>query len=105
MYVRVFSSLVFESELPFTTFFNVFYFCRRLRDKIIDSERFSLAIDVTGKCGLDPTAVWFAWGLSQLKSGDFKDARENFSKCLTVRAFSLKADLVFKIFVSKLICI
>jgi len=56
---------------------------RRLRDKIIDSERFSLAIDVTGKCGLDPNAVWFAWGLSQLKSGDLRVARENFSKCLT----------------------
>ena len=64
---------------------STFCFPRRLRDKIIDSERFSLAIDVTGKCGLDPNAVWFAWGLSQLKSGDLRVARENFSKCLTVR--------------------
>ena len=66
---------------------SILYFPRRLRDKIIDSERFSLAIDVTGKCGLDPNAVWFAWGLSQLKSGDLGVARENFSKCLTVRSF------------------
>eukprot|EP00795_Rhopilema_esculentum_P014543 gene14543-5610_t len=56
---------------------------RRLRDRLVDSERFSLAIDVTGKCGLDPGTVWFAWGLSQLKSGELGDARENFSKCLT----------------------
>eukprot|EP00794_Sanderia_malayensis_P003215 gene3215-3692_t len=56
---------------------------RRLRDRLFESERYLLAIDVTRKCGLDASTVWFAWGLSQLKSGDFMCARENFSKCLT----------------------
>lgn len=73
---------------------------RRLRDKIIESERFALAIDVTGKCGLDPGAVWFAWGLSQLKSGDLKDARDNFSKCLTVSiVVHLRSSSLFYLYV------
>ncbi len=57
---------------------------RRLRDRLVDSERYSLAIDVTGKCGLDASTVWFAWGISLLKSGDIMCAREHFAKCLTV---------------------
>ncbi|XP_053395117.1 zinc finger FYVE domain-containing protein 26-like [Mercenaria mercenaria] len=55
---------------------------RRLRDKLIGDERLSLAMEVSTKCGLDPTGVWVAWGMTCLQSGDFTGAREKFSKCL-----------------------
>ncbi|KAK3587800.1 hypothetical protein CHS0354_042763 [Potamilus streckersoni] len=54
----------------------------RLRDKLIEDERLSLAMEVSTKCGLDPTGVWVAWGMSCLQSGDFPGAREKFSRCL-----------------------
>ena len=70
-----------EKIYKFTKFL---LFFRRLRDRLVDSERYTLSIDVTGKCGLEPSTVWFAWGISQLNSGDLIGARENFAKCLTV---------------------
>ncbi|KAL3872697.1 hypothetical protein ACJMK2_035906 [Sinanodonta woodiana] len=54
----------------------------RLRDKLIEDERLSLAMEVSTKCGLDPNGVWVAWGMSCLQSGDFPGAREKFSRCL-----------------------
>ncbi|KAL4238418.1 hypothetical protein ACF0H5_003126 [Mactra antiquata] len=55
---------------------------RRLRDKLIADERLSLAMEVSTKCGLDPTGVWVTWGMMCLQSGDFTGAREKFTKCL-----------------------
>ncbi|XP_052767439.1 zinc finger FYVE domain-containing protein 26-like isoform X2 [Mya arenaria] len=55
---------------------------RRLRDKLIADERLPLAMEVSMKCGLDPSGVWVAWGMMSLQSGDFTAAREKFSKCL-----------------------
>lgn len=73
---------------PFLTYFSVveIYF-RRLRDKLIGDERLPLAMEVSTKCGLDPTGVWVAWGMMCLQSGDFPGAREKFSKCLKVCSF------------------
>lgn len=59
-------------------------YSRRLRDKLITDERLALAMEVSTKCGLDPTGVWVAWGMTCLQSGDFPGAREKFSKCLKV---------------------
>lgn len=57
---------------------------RRLRDRLIENESLSLAMEVTTKCGLDPGAVWGAWGLAYLQVGKFKEARQKFSKFLKV---------------------
>ena len=57
---------------------------RRLRDKLIENESLFLAMEVTTKCGLDPGAVWGAWGLAYLQVGKFKEARQTFSKLLKV---------------------
>ncbi|CAB3984966.1 zinc finger FYVE domain-containing 26 isoform X1, partial [Paramuricea clavata] len=55
---------------------------RRLRDKLIENESLTLAMEVTTKCGLDAGAVWGAWGLAYLQVGKFKEARQKFSKFL-----------------------
>ncbi|XP_013400771.1 zinc finger FYVE domain-containing protein 26-like [Lingula anatina] len=55
---------------------------RRLRDKLIEDERLSLAMEISTKCGLDPAGVWAAWGKACLKTGDFQAAREKFSRCM-----------------------
>lgn len=57
-------------------------YVRRLRDKLIEDERLLLAMEVSTKCGLDPTGVWVSMGMTCLQSGDFSGAREKFSKCL-----------------------
>ena len=43
-----------------------------------------LAMEVSTKCGLDPTGVWVAMGMTCLQMGDFLGAREKFNKCLKV---------------------
>lgn len=58
---------------------------RRVRDKLIQDDRFSLAMEVSTKCQLDASAVWSAWGMMALKSGDFKTARAKFIRCFQVR--------------------
>ncbi|XP_072171552.1 uncharacterized protein [Diadema setosum] len=59
---------------------------RRIRDKLVLAERLSLAMEVSTKCGLEPGAVWAAWGLSCLQAGDYQGAREKFSRILKVPA-------------------
>ncbi|XP_064623470.1 zinc finger FYVE domain-containing protein 26-like isoform X2 [Lineus longissimus] len=57
---------------------------RRLRDRLIEDERLSLAMEVSTKCGIDPSGVWAAWGIGCLQSGNYQEAREKFSRCLKV---------------------
>ena len=57
---------------------------RRLRDRFIEDERLSLAMEVSTKCGLDPSGVWGAAGFALLQAGDFPGAREKFSRCMKV---------------------
>ena len=57
---------------------------RRLRDRLIEAERFSLAMEVSTKCGLDHSGVWGAAGFALLQAGDFSGAREKFSRCMKV---------------------
>jgi hypothetical protein len=45
---------------------------RKLRDRLIDIELWSLALDVSTKAGLDAGSVWAAWGLVCLKAGNFQ---------------------------------
>ena len=67
---------------------------RRLRDKLIEDEHLSLAMEVSTKCGIDPSDVWSAWGLACLTAGDYTAAREKFSKCLKVCTLSLNFQTV-----------
>ena len=48
-------------------------------------ERLSLAQEVATKSGLDPVAVWTAWGMSCLRAGDYPGAREKFNRILKVK--------------------
>lgn len=57
---------------------------RRLRDRFIEDERLSLAMEVSTKCGLDPSGVWGAAGFALLQAGDFPGAREKFSRCMKI---------------------
>ncbi|XP_012560340.2 zinc finger FYVE domain-containing protein 26 isoform X1 [Hydra vulgaris] len=57
---------------------------RMLREKLMEQERFSLALEITNKAGLDLVPVFFKMGMAKLKSGYLEAAREHFSHCLTV---------------------
>ncbi|KAL5010744.1 hypothetical protein ScPMuIL_013049 [Solemya velum] len=55
---------------------------KRLRDQLIRNEQLPLAVEVSTKCGLDPSGVWGIWGMTYLQCGDFQGAREKFGRCL-----------------------
>ncbi|XP_062434046.1 zinc finger FYVE domain-containing protein 26 [Rhea pennata] len=54
----------------------------RLRNQLLEAEYYQLAIEVSTKCGLDPSGAWHAWGMACLKAGNLSSAREKFSRCL-----------------------
>ncbi|XP_067895528.1 zinc finger FYVE domain-containing protein 26 isoform X2 [Heterodontus francisci] len=54
----------------------------RLRNKLLETEYYALAVEVSTKSGLDPGGVWHAWGLASLKVGNLSEAREKFIRCL-----------------------
>ncbi|KAM4013795.1 zinc finger FYVE domain-containing protein 26 isoform 2-T2 [Anomaloglossus baeobatrachus] len=54
----------------------------RLRNRLLESEYYNLAIEVSTKTGLDPSGVWHAWGMACLKSDNLPGAREKFSRCI-----------------------
>ena len=57
---------------------------RKLREKLIEIELWSLALDVSTKSGLDAGTVWAAWGLVCLKAGNFQGAHLIFNYCFVV---------------------
>lgn len=60
---------------------------RKLRDRLMETERMALALEVSTKCGLETSGVFAAWGLALLRAGDWSSAREKFSHCLQVENF------------------
>lgn len=44
---------------------------RKLRDSLVVAEKWSLALEISLKCGFPRTGVLAAWGLACLKSGCF----------------------------------
>ncbi|XP_072341205.1 zinc finger FYVE domain-containing protein 26 isoform X2 [Scyliorhinus torazame] len=54
----------------------------RLRNQLLETEYYALAVEVSTKSLLDPGGVWHAWGLACLKVGNLCTAREKFSRCL-----------------------
>eukprot|EP01105_Mastigella_eilhardi_P000723 TRINITY_DN1087_c0_g1_i19.p2 TRINITY_DN1087_c0_g1~~TRINITY_DN1087_c0_g1_i19.p2 ORF type:complete len:712 (+),score=181.94 TRINITY_DN1087_c0_g1_i19:3005-5140(+) len=59
---------------------------RQLRDKLIASDRLKLAIDVASRCGVSAGKASARMGLSLLRLGRYKEAREKFSSCLVSAA-------------------
>ena len=57
---------------------------RRIRNRLLEEERYELAMNLSTKCGLDSQTVWASWGLTELRRGNHKDARSKFDKCLKV---------------------
>ncbi|XP_071963696.1 zinc finger FYVE domain-containing protein 26-like [Antedon mediterranea] len=55
---------------------------RLIRDRLLESERLNLAMEVSTKCRLDTGAVWASWGMSCLRSGDYEGAKEKFKRVL-----------------------
>jgi len=55
---------------------------RKLRDLLTEKERWTLALDVSTKAGLDTQGVWAAWGKACLKVGHLEQAKEKFHHCL-----------------------
>ena len=60
------------------------YWCRRIRDQLLQDDRFSLAMEISTKCNLDTLSVWASWGMAWLKVGDFEKAREKLKLCFLV---------------------
>ena len=63
----------------------LFLYDRRVRDRLIQDDRFGLAIETSTKCSIEIASVWSAWGMACLKNGHFKDAREKFQTCFKVK--------------------
>ena len=78
-----YSRIYLEKTNALHSSFVCFYF-RKLRDKLMENERFTLALEITSKCGLDATPVHFLLGVSRLKCGNLEKAREHLGRCLTV---------------------
>ncbi|OWA52931.1 Zinc finger FYVE domain-containing protein 26 [Hypsibius exemplaris] len=57
---------------------------RRVRDQLVQQERYALAVDLSTKAGLDPAHVWLSWGRCLLRVGKFAEAQEKLSKCLKI---------------------
>ena len=36
---------------------------KRIRNKLLDAERYQLAIDISTRCNLDAQMIWFQWGM------------------------------------------
>jgi zinc finger FYVE domain-containing protein 26 len=55
---------------------------RHLRDRLVASELWPLALEVSTKAGLERGGVWAAWGKACLRAGRCAEAREHFVHCL-----------------------
>ena len=55
---------------------------RRIRNQLLDDERYQLAMDISTRCNLDTQTIWFQWGMAYLSIGQYADARDKFEKCL-----------------------
>jgi zinc finger FYVE domain-containing protein 26 len=55
---------------------------RRVRNRLLEEERYELAMNLSTKFGLDTQSVWASWGLVELKRANYKEARTKFDKCL-----------------------
>lgn len=52
----------------------------RLRDRLIDDERYSMAVYTCKKCKIDAFPVWNAWGLALIRMEHYSQARVKFKQ-------------------------
>lgn len=55
---------------------------RKLRDALVMAEKWTLALELSLKCGFSTSGVMAAWGTTCLRAGCYETAREKFSYCL-----------------------
>ncbi|XP_038114436.1 zinc finger FYVE domain-containing protein 26 homolog [Culex quinquefasciatus] len=55
---------------------------RKLRDALVRSEKWALALELSTKCGFATSGVMAAWGNTCLRAGCYETAREKLSHCL-----------------------
>uniref|UniRef100_A0A182JUU1 FYVE-type domain-containing protein n=1 Tax=Anopheles christyi TaxID=43041 RepID=A0A182JUU1_9DIPT len=55
---------------------------RKLRDALVKAEKWTLALELSLKCGFSLNGVMAAWGMACLRAGCYETAREKFSHCL-----------------------
>lgn len=48
---------------------------RTLRDNLVVAEKWSLAIEISLKCGLQKTGIMAAWGIACIKAGCFETGK------------------------------
>lgn len=53
---------------------------QKLQEKLLEMERFELAIDIAKKYGQDSSSIWKTWAIICLKHLQFVDARRKFSR-------------------------
>lgn len=41
---------------------------RKIRNQLLDDERYQLAMDISTRCNLDTPTVWFRWGMGKIHS-------------------------------------
>lgn len=55
---------------------------RRLRDRLIQDDKFELAVQVATKCRVEPQNVWAGWGLAHIQMCSFTAAREKIARAM-----------------------
>ncbi|XP_053677148.1 zinc finger FYVE domain-containing protein 26 homolog [Anopheles nili] len=70
---------------------------RRLRDALVKAEKWTLALELSLKCGFSLTGVMAAWGMTCLRAGCYEMAREKYSHCLPRIATELECDAVLRL--------
>uniref|UniRef100_A0A182Q4W6 FYVE-type domain-containing protein n=1 Tax=Anopheles farauti TaxID=69004 RepID=A0A182Q4W6_9DIPT len=67
---------------------------RKLRDALVKAEKWTLALELSLKCGFSLNGVMAAWGMACLRAGCYETAREKFSHCLPRVATEIECKAV-----------
>uniref|UniRef100_A0A2M4CYZ5 FYVE-type domain-containing protein n=1 Tax=Anopheles darlingi TaxID=43151 RepID=A0A2M4CYZ5_ANODA len=69
---------------------------RKLCDALVKAEKWTLALELSLKCGFSVSGVLAAWGMTCLRAGCYETAREKFSHCLPRIATEQECDAVLR---------
>ncbi|KFB42705.1 AGAP005290-PA-like protein [Anopheles sinensis] len=69
---------------------------RKLRDALVKAEKWTLALELSLKCGFSLNGVMAAWGMTCLRAGCYETAREKFSHCLPRVASDAECEAVLR---------
>lgn len=67
---------------------------RTLRDNLVAAEKWTLAIDISLKCGLQKTGIMAAWGIALIKAGCFETGKKISSQINTSIHLSFPKTLI-----------